>query len=84
MSLTGPWSCAIVPPVMATGASNGMWFCNRPTRWIVIVRREDGWLSEIVSGTGASLDLPEIGVSVPLQEVYANAGLADEGEEGGR
>jgi Uma2 family endonuclease len=51
---------------------------------IVFVRREDGWLSEIVSGTGASLDLPEIGVSVPLQEVYANAGLADEGEEGGR
>jgi hypothetical protein len=51
---------------------------------IVIVRREDGWLSEIVSGTGASLDLPQIGVSVPLQEVYANAGLADEGEEGGR
>jgi Uma2 family endonuclease len=42
---------------------------------IVFARREDGWLSEIVSGDAASLDLPEIGVSVPLREVYANAGL---------
>ncbi|MEJ0044832.1 MAG: Uma2 family endonuclease [Rhodospirillales bacterium] len=47
---------------------------------IVFVRREDGWLSEIVSGNDASLDLPEIGIAVPLQEVYANAGLSDVGQ----
>jgi Uma2 family endonuclease len=44
---------------------------------IVFVRREDGWLSEIVSGDDASLDLPEIGIAVPLHEVYANAGLSE-------
>jgi len=43
---------------------------------IIFVRREDGWLSEIVSGDAASLDLPEIGIAVPLHEVYANAGLS--------
>jgi Uma2 family endonuclease len=44
---------------------------------IIFVRREDGWLSEIVSGDDASLDLPEIGIAVPLHEVYANAGLPE-------
>jgi Uma2 family endonuclease len=44
---------------------------------IVFVRREDGWLSEIVSGDDASLDLPEIGIAVPLREVYAKAGLSE-------
>jgi len=44
---------------------------------IVFVRREDGWLSEIVSGDDASLDLPEIGIAVPLHEVYANSGLSE-------
>jgi len=48
---------------------------------IVFVRREDGWLSEIVSGDDASLDLPEIGIEVPLDEVYANAGLSEVQEE---
>jgi Uma2 family endonuclease len=44
---------------------------------IVFVRRSDGWLSEIVSGDDAILDLPEIGIVVPLREVYANAGLPE-------
>ena len=44
---------------------------------IVFVRRADGWLSEIVSGDDASLDLPEIGIAVPLHEIYANAGLPE-------
>ena len=39
---------------------------------IGFVRREDGWLSEIVSGSDAVLDLPEIGTGVPLHELYAN------------
>ena len=45
---------------------------------IVFARRADGWLSEIVSGDDAVLDLPEIGIGVPLHEVYANAGLPEE------
>jgi Uma2 family endonuclease len=49
---------------------------------IVFVRREDGWLSEIVSGNDASLDLPEIGIAVPLNEVYANSGLSEVRQEG--
>jgi len=44
---------------------------------IVFERRADLWLSEIVSGDGAVLDLPEIGITVPLDEVYANAELPD-------
>jgi Uma2 family endonuclease len=44
---------------------------------IVFVRRQDGRLSEIVSGDDAGLDLPEIGIAVPLHEVYANVQLAD-------
>lgn len=44
---------------------------------IVFERRADGWLSEIVSGDGALLDLPEIGISIPLDEVYANAELPE-------
>ena len=42
---------------------------------IVFFRRADGWLSEIVSGDDAILDLPEISISVQLSEVYANSGL---------
>jgi Uma2 family endonuclease len=44
---------------------------------IVFVRRQDGWLSEIVWGDDARLDSPEIGIAVPLHEVYANAGLPE-------
>ena len=44
---------------------------------IVFVRRQDGWLSEIVSGDDARLDLPEIGIAVPLHEVYAKTGLRE-------
>jgi Uma2 family endonuclease len=48
---------------------------------IVFARRQDGWLSEIVSGDGAILDLPEIGIAVPLHEVYANSGLPEVSRE---
>jgi Uma2 family endonuclease len=44
---------------------------------IVFVRRDDGWLSEIVSGDNAVLALPEVGITVPLHEVYTNAGLSE-------
>lgn len=49
---------------------------------IVFVRREEGWLSEIVSGDDASLNLPEIGIAVPLREVYANSGLSEASHAG--
>ncbi len=48
---------------------------------IVFERREDGWLSKIVSGDDASLDLPEIGIALSLQEIYANAGLSEATQE---
>jgi Uma2 family endonuclease len=48
---------------------------------IVFVRREDGWLSEIVSGNDAILDLPEVGIAVSLNEVYANSGLPEARQE---
>jgi hypothetical protein len=35
-----------------------------------------GWLSEIVSGDDAILDLPEIDIAIPLREAYANSGLS--------
>jgi len=41
------------------------------TAAIVFARRQDGWPSEIVSGDDARLDLAEIGIAVPLHEVYA-------------
>ena len=44
---------------------------------IVFHRRGQDWLSEIVSGPDATLDLPEIGIAVPLREVYANASLSE-------
>jgi Uma2 family endonuclease len=46
---------------------------------ITFVRHEDGWLSEIVSGDDAALALPEIGIAVPLREVYANTGSVEAG-----
>ncbi len=49
---------------------------------IVFARREAGWLSEIVSGEDASFDLPEIGIAVPLREIYANAGLSEAPQDG--
>jgi Uma2 family endonuclease len=51
---------------------------------ILFVRRDDGWLSEIVSGKDAVLDLPEVGIAVPLHEVYANAGLPEASRMGER
>jgi Uma2 family endonuclease len=49
---------------------------------IVFTRRADGWLSEIVSGNEVSLELPEIGIAVPLSEVYANLGISGAMHEG--
>jgi Uma2 family endonuclease len=39
---------------------------------IVFAREGNGWLSEIISGADAGLDLPEIEIAIPLREIYAN------------
>ncbi len=44
---------------------------------IVFVRAAGGWLSEIISGDAAVLDLPEVGIAVALRDIYINAGLPD-------
>jgi Uma2 family endonuclease len=39
---------------------------------VVFVRRGQDWLSEIVAGPDAVLQLPEIGIDLPLAQIYAN------------
>ena len=36
---------------------------------------DDGWGHEFISAEGV-LDMPEIGISIPLAEIYKNATLA--------
>src|ERR1019366_2372812 len=45
---------------------------------IVFVRRAQDWLCEIVSGENTAIQLPEIGIDVPLDEIYASTGLPEE------
>ena len=42
---------------------------------IVFVRRGEDWLAEILKGDNAALDLPEAGITVPLDELYAQVEL---------
>ena len=42
---------------------------------IVFMRRDEDWLTEIVSGDNAVLHLPEIGIEVLLDELYRNVEL---------
>ncbi len=42
---------------------------------IVFARQGSGWLSEIISGENASLDLPEIEIALPMREIYTNVEL---------
>ncbi len=37
---------------------------------VTIRRRSSEWEAEIVSGLDATLELPEIGVSIPLAAIY--------------
>jgi Uma2 family endonuclease len=48
---------------------------------IVFMRREEDWLTEIVSGDNAVLHLPEVGISVPLEELYRNVELEPVAED---
>jgi Uma2 family endonuclease len=37
---------------------------------VAVLRRVRGWLEEILEGPGAVLSLPEVGVELPLSELY--------------
>ena len=43
---------------------------------IVFVREDEHWLSEIIAGADAVLRMPEIGVEIPLAELYEGVGLS--------
>jgi Uma2 family endonuclease len=43
---------------------------------IVFARRESDWVSETLAGEGAQLLLPEVGIGLPLAELYVGLGLA--------
>ncbi len=52
---------------------------------IVFARKGEDWISEIVAGDNATLRLPEIGIEIPLAEIYIDVELAgtpseDDGE----
>jgi len=49
---------------------------------IMFMRRDQDWLTETVSGDNAVLHLPEVGISVPLEELYRNVELEPLPEEG--
>jgi len=42
---------------------------------IVFVRKGEDWVTEIVAGDAAVLRLPEIGIEIPLTEIYADVEL---------
>jgi Uma2 family endonuclease len=41
---------------------------DRP--WVTVLRRASGWDPEELGGAGATLELPEVGVAIPLSELY--------------
>ncbi len=43
---------------------------------IVFARKGDDWITELLSGNEAVLRMPEIGVEIPLAELYADLDLA--------
>ena len=49
---------------------------------MVYGRRGDGWDFAFVSGEGAMLDMPEIGIRVPLAEIYEDITLEGDLAEG--
>ncbi len=45
---------------------------------IMFARKDEDWISEVVAGVDAILRMPEIGVEIPLAELYDGVGLADD------
>jgi Uma2 family endonuclease len=47
---------------------------------LAFVRKDDDWVSEILDGKDAVLSLPEIGIEIPMAELYADLRLPAEGD----
>jgi Uma2 family endonuclease len=43
---------------------------------IVFARKGEDWVTELLAGNEAVLRLPEIGIEIPLADIYADIGLA--------
>lgn len=48
---------------------------------LAFVRKDDDWITEILDGKDAVLNLPEIGISIPMAELYADLVLPAEDAE---
>lgn len=48
---------------------------------VTVYRRSDNWAEDLV-GPGGTVELPSVGLSVPLEAIYARAGLPGTGAEG--
>lgn len=48
---------------------------------LVFSRRGDHWADEVLTGENAILGMPEIGIEIPLAEIYADLVLSPEGDE---
>ncbi len=42
---------------------------------MIFSRRDSDWLADPITGDGATLDLPAIGIAIPLAEIYAEIDL---------
>jgi Uma2 family endonuclease len=47
----------------------------------VFFRKGDDWVSDMLSGEDAILDMPEIGIQIPLSEIYRRVSFEPEGGE---
>lgn len=50
---------------------------------IMFTRKGEDWVTELVTGDGAVLRMPEIGVSIPLAELYPDVEFPAAGDEPG-
>jgi Uma2 family endonuclease len=58
-------------------------YVSQREAWVDIVRRtEHGWADGYVEGMEATLELPEIGVAVPLAEIYEDVAFEPDPPEG--
>ena len=44
---------------------------------LAFVRKGEDWVTEILDGADAILGLPEIGISIPMSELYADLELPE-------
>ncbi len=48
---------------------------------LAFLRKGDDWVSEIFDGSDAVIGLPEIGISIPMSELYADIVFPEPGDE---